>query len=387
MASVDEILQRSAALQKSTEVHRDIELDLDCGHLVAFDDNLLSATDLKERREPYLREVARDNAQLMINRIWTLDVSRVDGVIVAKLPSPTIKLPRSKPAPKKRPLTKWEKFAKEKGIQKRKKSKLMWDEELKKWVPRFGYRRNAAQKQKEWVLEVPEGAPDTEDMFARRSEEKRERMAKNEYQRLKNVARTLKVMPTSSSTNADEASVGKVGRKKKKPQVGIVPMADLVAESRRDPSELKKEIVVARQATASVGTFTTKLPKEKVSIAKGKKQRHRQLFGNPKKEEEANLAILERVLSKKKPELEIDKAVNQEISQEQRLRAIEKSEAPAVGKKRRTAAGRGGTKREKKKKWAEQGGGAMKGGRVVKRSGKKGAAGGGGARRGKKGRR
>ena len=41
------------------------------------------------------------------------------------------RLPREKPVPKPRPPTKWEKYAREKGINKRKKDKKVWDDILK----------------------------------------------------------------------------------------------------------------------------------------------------------------------------------------------------------------------------------------------------------------
>lgn len=38
-------------------------------------------------------------------------------------------------------MTTWEKFAKEKGIKKRKRSERMeWDEKAKAWRPRWGYK-------------------------------------------------------------------------------------------------------------------------------------------------------------------------------------------------------------------------------------------------------
>lgn len=75
--------------------------------------------------------MARDNTQLLFNKIWELPTEQVDGVIVAKLPESTYILPREKPIPKPKPLTKWQKFAQEKGITKTKKSKLTWDDVLK----------------------------------------------------------------------------------------------------------------------------------------------------------------------------------------------------------------------------------------------------------------
>jgi regulator of ribosome biosynthesis len=81
-------------------------------------------------RDGYLKDLARDNTQLLLNKIWELPTERVEGVIVAKLPAPTVVLPREKPLPKPKPLTKWQKYAQEKGITKIKKSKLKWDETL-----------------------------------------------------------------------------------------------------------------------------------------------------------------------------------------------------------------------------------------------------------------
>ena len=37
--------------------------------------------------------------------------------------------------------TKWEKFAREKGIQNKKKSRMVWDETRQEWAPRWGYKR------------------------------------------------------------------------------------------------------------------------------------------------------------------------------------------------------------------------------------------------------
>ena len=41
------------------------------------------------------------------------------------------RLPREKPAPKPKPLSKWEEYAKAKGISRNKKGKKVWDTELK----------------------------------------------------------------------------------------------------------------------------------------------------------------------------------------------------------------------------------------------------------------
>lgn len=80
--------------------------------------------------DSYLQSLARDNTQCLINKLWELPTETVDDVTVAVLPKPKYILPRAQPVPKPKPPTKWEQFAKEKGIQKKKKDKLKWDEVL-----------------------------------------------------------------------------------------------------------------------------------------------------------------------------------------------------------------------------------------------------------------
>lgn len=48
---------------------------------------------------------------------------------------------RAKPIPEAKKETKWEKFAKEKGIQKKKRARMIWDEQTNEWRPRWGYKR------------------------------------------------------------------------------------------------------------------------------------------------------------------------------------------------------------------------------------------------------
>ena len=53
---------------------------------------------------------------------------------------PSSGLPRAKPVPVPKPPTKWDLFAAEKGLQKRKKSRHTFDEQVDDWVPRHGYK-------------------------------------------------------------------------------------------------------------------------------------------------------------------------------------------------------------------------------------------------------
>jgi len=81
-----------------------------------------------------LKDLTKQSLQLLVNKIWKLPIERVDETIVATLPKPEYILPRSQGIPMPKPLTKWEQYAKKKGIQKRKKPKLKWNEELKVYI-------------------------------------------------------------------------------------------------------------------------------------------------------------------------------------------------------------------------------------------------------------
>lgn len=79
-------------------------------------------------------------------------------------------------------------------------------------MPRFGYRRAEAEKQKDWVLEVPQHADPMEDQFAKKAEGKKEKVAKNEYQRLRNLAASKKIklpregLPPVEQPNASQVT-------------------------------------------------------------------------------------------------------------------------------------------------------------------------------------
>ncbi len=91
-----------------------------------------------------------------MNDLWRLPTHKQEEVVVAALPPPStdIQIPREKPLPKPKPPTKWEKFAAEKGIVKKKKTKLVWDEVVNRWVPRFGYGKAKAEHEKNWLMEI-----------------------------------------------------------------------------------------------------------------------------------------------------------------------------------------------------------------------------------------
>ena len=70
------------------------------------------------------------------------------------LPEAILTLPRSLPIPVAKPLTKWEKYKKEKGITQRKRARMVYSEEVGDWVPRWGLGSvKKIQDSMNWVME------------------------------------------------------------------------------------------------------------------------------------------------------------------------------------------------------------------------------------------
>nr|XP_022318886.1 ribosome biogenesis regulatory protein homolog [Crassostrea virginica] len=329
---VERVLQEAAEREskyKTIEVHKDIELEIDPGNLLTFDTNPLDTTKLKQSKEEYLKSLARDNTQLLINTMWKLPTEKVDEAIVVKLPDPKTPIPREKPVPKEKALTKWQQYAQLKGINKRKKGRMTWDDQSKEWKPRWGYKR-ANDDTQEWCIEVPDNAEDPNvDLFAKRKKEKKERVAKNELQRLRNIARS---------------------QKSKVPGVGLTPT------EAPNKDYLGKALAVARKSTASIGKFTDKLPTEKPSKYTGKKRKFQPNYGDVEKESKKQLDILNHIQNRI-PIVDATKAANREILEEQRSRAKKRREEGGDRQKGGKKKGAGG-----KKKGGFKGG--KKGGRM-----------------------
>jgi regulator of ribosome biosynthesis len=295
---IDELLQQAKEKEeeayKSVEVTKNVDLLFDIGTMTVTDPNELDVKQLRADPEDYLRNLARDDVQLIINKMWDLPTHRVDGCVVAKLPAPTSQIPRVKPAPKPRAPTKWESYAKEKGISSRKKEKLVYDDTNQEWKPRYGYNRIGAEKD-DWLMEVPEGKDDSINYFDKKSGERKERVAKNELQRLRNIARGNKFKITGANLTPVSPSITTFTNKE----------------------DVVKAVSLAKASTASLGKFEQKLKHERAPKNSGKKRQFEPNIGDLKSEKEKNLGMLEN-LAKKVPKIDIKKAVGTFINKEEK---------------------------------------------------------------------
>eukprot|EP00249_Psilotum_nudum_P011560 c23241_g1_i1 orf=377-1459(-) len=260
---------------------------IDLGNLLVFDarDTALTSTSSREECARECLEKGTELIQALAERLFSLPSTPHKVGRLVDLPRPTIQLPREKPLPKPRPPTKWELFAQRKGIKKRKRSKLEYDEQSQEWRRRYGYKR-VRDEHDIPIIEAKSTDEPGEDPFSVRQAARKSRITKQEHNRLENLKRSAKTggklaLPSTVQLAATRLPITgtKDGAKKlSKDEIGFV--AGLASTS-----------------TASTGKFDHKLPGEKPPKHTGK---HRKFLpvvegsgiGNQEKQQ------FERVLNK-----------------------------------------------------------------------------------------
>lgn len=113
-----------------------------------------------------------------------------------------IVMPRATRIPEPKPETRWEKFAREKGIKKTKKDRMVYDELTDEYKPRFGYKGINSGIQEIPVVEVKDGEDPFADPWAEERKEKKARIQKNAKNQMQNAARANKKANKLNGTNA-----------------------------------------------------------------------------------------------------------------------------------------------------------------------------------------
>lgn len=213
----------AASTRPSIAVEKEDDLTYDLGLLYAYDPSPLDPLALSSDPSLLLSS-ARDNMQLLTNKLFAQLIDSQDKTSIP-LPPPLFQLPREKPVPEAAPLTRWEKFAKEKGIVKKKRSKMVWDEATQQWAPRFGYGRANSSKEgaRDWLVEAKPGDDGSVDPFEAKAEEKKQRLSKQKRQEERNrleaahsasahLLRDEKKAYLSNSIKAAQVSTASAGR-------------------------------------------------------------------------------------------------------------------------------------------------------------------------------
>lgn len=181
----------------------------DLGLLLASDPNPLAIdTTTRATLESSLATIARDGAQALINQLLTtcpLTSTKTDGVLLS-LPQNSTPLPREKPLPAAKALTKWEQFAKRKGIApktKEQRKNLVYNEARGEWEKKWGWKGDQRAKDRaegkvpdDWLVEVnanKEAAlKDGETVRGTDRRERKERARRNERKMRSNARKSEK---------------------------------------------------------------------------------------------------------------------------------------------------------------------------------------------------
>ncbi|KAN0135911.1 Ribosome biogenesis regulatory protein (RRS1) domain containing protein [Lactarius tabidus] len=254
---ISDILASQVSKQKSTIVEKDVPLDVDAGFLTVTDPNPIDKESYDHDREAYLQSTARDGVQLLLAALFNLPTLSSPEGPLAQLPPPTTQLPRTKPLPKPKPPTKWERFARAKGIQSQRRDKKIWDDERQTWVPRWGWKGKNREEETQWLHEVPANADVDYDLAKEARTKRKERVAKNERQQKQNLAQA--------------AGTGTGARKK----------------------DIDRTLAMTRTSTASMGKFDRVLDGEKK--LRGVKRKFDPIEKSVDAERSANMALLKQI--------------------------------------------------------------------------------------------
>ncbi|SPO32766.1 related to RRS1 - regulator of ribosome biogenesis [Ustilago trichophora] len=255
----------------------------DLGLLTSINPNPVTSTS-----DDALLSRARDGVQSLVNKIFTLPITRdAEYGPLASLPAFTSKLPREKSMPKPKPLTKWEKFAKQKGIQSRKKDKMIYDENIGEWVPRWGYKGANKDLEEQWIHELKNNGNTDMDPAKTAKKERLAKQAKNEKQRLGNLARAA-----ASSAAASSSSASKNGAGGGLGDANAAKLARAAAREKRK-AELEADVLRSRASTASMGKFDKTLKGEQKQ--KGIKRKFDPNEKDTSAERANNLALLNKL--------------------------------------------------------------------------------------------
>ena len=165
------------------------------------------------QRNETLNSVARDGAQSLLNTLLTTCpiASTPDGLVMT-LPAPVSRLPRWKPLPKPKAPTKWELFARKKGIgkfggslkggaaQEERRKNLVYDEESGEWVKKWGHKGANKKEEGQWLVELDddklgkekEGADAGKNVRMEGRRERKERIKRQERRQRNNERRMRK---------------------------------------------------------------------------------------------------------------------------------------------------------------------------------------------------
>jgi len=219
-----------------------------------------------------LHAMSTQTAESLVHALFGLPSEKTDDAVLITLPKKSVEnIPREKPLPSQIAKTRWEKFAQEKGIRQRKRSRLVYDETIKDWAPRHGYKSIKQNEDKmEWALEAKPGDADKDDPFEKRRLQKTLVTQKQKYRELRNKMEAAgQKLPTGVSGGDSN-----------------IPM-------KKSKAEVKEQLRRGQSSTASHGRHDS-LAKNEVKAHKKKSNKVAPM--NRKNEQASHMKMLGKVL-------------------------------------------------------------------------------------------
>lgn len=217
------------------------------------------------------------------------------------LPEAIITLPRALPIPVAKPLTKWEKYKQEKGIVQRKRSRMVYSEEVGDWVPRWG--RGSVKKIQDsmnWAMEEKEPGVNP---FEQKSNEKQLAKAKQLKRQMKNEEYAKKVLNSKKEGNNNNSSNNNINNSKSEPKQKLSKKQRKALKAQKeiqklndDKKNLSKRLEQVQKSTRSMGNFDKKLKNEKEINLLKKKRVSKDILSDKKKEKSRDKRILDNIL-------------------------------------------------------------------------------------------
>lgn len=276
----------------SSVITPDVNVTIDPGHL------LITSTTNFEATESKMTNQAKSNYSHLIRHLFSLlkdqlgqdeekrDYDKPQDEV--QLPEPILKLPRFKPIPKQKPLTKWEKYRQEKGIQKKKRSRMVFSELTQSYVPRWG--KGSIKKiedEANWAIEDDGSGINP---FDKRAAERNLKKAKQQKREMKNAINAHNAMKDKDNTPQPQ------GKKNKK----FNKLNKEISNLEKDKKNLGKTLEMVQKSTRSMGHFDKKVKNEKELNMIKKKKVSQDVLLNRKRERSRDKQIMESIINNKK---------------------------------------------------------------------------------------
>jgi len=204
------------------------------------------------------------------------------------LPEMRTIFPRARKLPDPNKLTKFEAWAQTQGMHKKqKRSRMVWDEISKDWVPRWGFgSKKKIEKRADFIRPVKPGENPNQDPWEKEALEKGLTQNKQKMAEMKNKLHKKNIKP---------GMLKKIGKRDEDAKLRVNKKEAKRKQLSEKKDKLKKSLMIAQNSTASMGKFDKKAHKMEQQKKVKKKIKKEGLGANTKQERGRMTEILNNV--------------------------------------------------------------------------------------------